>query len=86
MTHFHAEHRAHGGGGDAVLASTGLGDDARLAHTLGQQNLAHGIVDLVRTGVVQVFAFEINFRTTEFLGETFSAKYSGVGRPTNSVR
>ncbi len=51
---------------------TGLGDDARLTHALGQQNLAHGVVDLVRTGVVQVFALEINLRATKFLGQAFS--------------
>jgi hypothetical protein len=34
---FQAEARADGGGGDAVLAGAGFGDDARLAHALGQQ-------------------------------------------------
>ena len=35
-----AEQRARGGGGDAVLTGTGLGDHARLAHALGEQDLA----------------------------------------------
>ena len=35
-----AEQRAGGGGGDAVLAGAGLGDDAGLAHALGEQRLA----------------------------------------------
>jgi hypothetical protein len=41
-----------------VLAGAGLGDDAFLAHARGKQCLADGVVDLVRTGVVQVFALE----------------------------
>ena len=35
-----AEPGAHRGGGDAVLAGAGLGDDPRLAHALGEQDLA----------------------------------------------
>ncbi len=83
---FHAEHRADGGGGDAVLARAGLGDDARLAHALGEEDLADGVVDLVRAGVEQVFALEINFRAAEFAREAFgkikrrgaSAKFAQV--------
>ena len=33
--------------GDAMLAGAGLGDDARLAHARGQQDLAEAVVDLV---------------------------------------
>ena len=43
-----AEQRAHRGGGDAVLAGAGFGDDAGLAHAAGQQDLAHAVVGLVR--------------------------------------
>jgi hypothetical protein len=50
--------RGRGGGGDAVLPGAGLGHEPRLAHALGQQRLAEHIVDLVRTGVVEVFALE----------------------------
>jgi hypothetical protein len=42
-----------------VLAGAGLGDDAALAHALGQQRLADGVVDLVRAGVVEVLALEV---------------------------
>jgi hypothetical protein len=59
---------ADGGGGDAVLAGAGLGDDARLAHALGQQGLADDVVDLVRAGVVQVFALEVDLRAAGDLG------------------
>ena len=65
---FEAEARAGGGGGDAVLAGARLGDDARLAHAAGEQDLAHHIVDLVRAGVVELVALEIDFRAAEVLG------------------
>ena len=53
---FQSEHRGDGGGGDAMLARAGLGDDARLAHAPGEQDLADAIVDFVRAGVEQVLA------------------------------
>ena len=59
---FQAEQRADRGGGHAVLARAGLGDDALLAHAPRQQRLAQAVVDLVRAGVQQVFALEINLR------------------------
>ena len=55
-----AEARGDGGGGDAVLAGAGLGDDARLAHAAGEQDLADAVVDLVRAGVVELVALEID--------------------------
>ena len=42
-----------------VLTSTRLSDDASLAHLLRHQNLTDGIVDLVRTGMVQVLTLQI---------------------------
>ena len=57
---------ADGGGGHAVLAGAGFGNDARLAHALGQHGLANGVVDLVRAGVVQVFALQKNLRAAHF--------------------
>ena len=68
MTHSKAEQRARGRGRHAVLAGTGLGDDPGLAHLLGQQGLAQHIVDLVRSGVVEVFAFQEDPRTAGMLG------------------
>ena len=44
--------------GHAVLAGTGLGHQAGLAHAPGQQGLAQHVVDLVRAGVVEVLALE----------------------------
>ena len=70
-----AHQRAGGGGGDAVLARAGLGDDPGLAHALGQQRLAEHVVDLVRAGVVEVLALEQDPRPARVLGEP-----SGVGQ------
>ena len=52
------EQRGRGRGGDAVLAGTRLRDQVLLAHAAGQQGLAEHVVDLVRTGVGEVFALE----------------------------
>ena len=40
-----------------MLAGAGLGDDPLLAHSFGEQRLAHDVVDLVRSRVRQVLAF-----------------------------
>jgi hypothetical protein len=64
-----AEQRADGGRGHAVLARAGLGDDALFAHALGQQSLAERVVDLVRAGVQQVFALEVDFGAAQLLGQ-----------------
>jgi len=60
-----SEQRADRGGGDAVLASSGLGDDAVLVHAAREQRLAQAVVDLMRAGVQQIFALEVNTRTVE---------------------
>jgi hypothetical protein len=65
-----AEARRHRGAGHAVLAGAGLGDDARLAHALGDQRLADGVVDLVRAGVIEVFALEQDARAADVLRQT----------------
>ena len=45
-----------------MLARARLGDDLLLAHAPGQQRLADAIVDLVRAGVIELFALEVDFR------------------------
>ena len=55
-----AEAGTGGGGGHAVLAGAGLGDDAVLAHPQREQGLAERVVDLVRAGVVEVLALQID--------------------------
>ena len=54
----HAQQRGGRGGGDAVLAGAGLGDQPRLAHPPGEQRLAQHVVDLVAAGVVEVLPLE----------------------------
>ncbi len=64
-----AEPRADRGGGDAVLARAGLGDDPGLAHPDREQDLADAIVDLVRAGVVEFVAFEPDLCAAQLFGE-----------------
>ena len=66
---FQAHQGRGGGAGDAVLAGAGLGDDAGLAHALGDQCLAQHVVDLVRAGVVEVLALEEDPHAAGVLGE-----------------
>ncbi len=47
-------------------AGTGFGDDPGLAHPLGQQDLAEAIVDLVRAGMVELIALEIDLGAAQF--------------------
>ena len=55
---FQPEQGRCGGGGHPVLSGAGLGDDPLLADALGQQGLPEDIIDLVRSGVVEVLALE----------------------------
>ncbi len=64
-----AQQRRGGGGGDTVLAGAGLGDHPLLAHVAGEQALADGVVDLVRAGVQQVLALEVDARAAELGGQ-----------------
>eukprot|EP00982_Pelagococcus_subviridis_P016899 31499-Pelagococcus_subviridis.AAC.38 len=57
-----AEARAHGRGGDAVLPRARLRDDALLPHSLREEGLADGVVDLVRARVVEVLTLEVDVR------------------------
>ena len=64
-----AEARGHGGNCHAVLARPRLRDNAGLAHALGKQDLAQTVIDLVRAGVIQFLALEVDFRAAEMLGQ-----------------
>ncbi len=57
------------GRGDAVLPGPGLGDHPPLAHPQREQRLAERIVDLVRAGVVQVFALQVDLGTAALLAQ-----------------
>ena len=64
----HAEQRTDGRRRHAVLSRAGLGDDPALAHAPCQQHLAQRVVELVRPGVVEVLALEVD-RPAGALGE-----------------
>ena len=51
-----------------MLAGARLGDHSRLAEPFCQQRLADAIVYLVRTGVIQILALEIDLRAAELFG------------------
>ena len=59
-----------------MLAGSRLGDEARLAHAPRQKRLADGVVDLVRSSVGQVLAFEIKL-DAEFRPQTLGARQGG---------
>ncbi len=44
---FQAKARADGGGGNAMLASAGLSDDAHFPNPAGKQNLSYSIIDFM---------------------------------------
>ena len=66
---FHVHQRADGSRRHAMLPGARLGDDAGLAHPASQQDLSDGVVDLVGTGMVEVFALEVDLRPVT-LGQT----------------
>jgi hypothetical protein len=53
------------------LTCTRFSDNALLAHVFGEQGLTDGVVDLMCTGMVQVFTLEINFCAAEFTCPAF---------------
>ena len=60
-----AEVCSGGGKSHTVLAGTGFGNDLLLAHELGKETFTHAVVQLVGTGVVEIFALEINLALAE---------------------
>ena len=54
-----------------MLAGAGLGDDALLAHAPRHHDLAEHVVDLVRAGVIELLALEIDLGAAEMLGQAF---------------
>ena len=51
-----------------MLASSGLSDDALFSEALSEENLADGVINLMRTGVKEIFTLEVNFGSAKFLG------------------
>src|ERR1700735_1212364 len=72
-----SQESTHRCGSDAVLPRAGLRDYPLLAHALHQQRLAQTVVDLVRTGVQQIFALQINFGSAQLLGKAPCEGQSG---------
>ena len=68
-----------------MLTRAGFGDDALLSHALGEQSLAEAVVDLVRAGVQQVFALQIDLRAAQFLGEPFAQETAASDGRQNSA-
>jgi hypothetical protein len=54
------------GARDAMLAGAGFRHDASGAQALGEHCLAEGVVDLVRTGMRKILAFQPDFRAPGF--------------------
>jgi hypothetical protein len=61
-THFMPNRAADRRRRDAVHAGAGLRDHALLAHVRASSAWPDGVVDLVRAGVVQVLALEVDLR------------------------
>jgi hypothetical protein len=68
---FQPELRADRGRRHAVLARAGFRDDPRLAHAAGEDDLAQHVVDLVRAGVVQLIALEVDLRAAKTVCQAF---------------
>ena len=68
-----AEQRARRRRGHAVLAGARFGDDAPLAHALGEQRLAERVVDLVRAGVRQILALQEDARAADTASGRFAS-------------
>ena len=66
-----------------MLAGPGFRDDARLAHAPREQRLADRVVDLVRAGVVQVLALQVDLRAAQHLAP--AARVIHRARPADEV-
>jgi hypothetical protein len=66
---FLAEQRRHRRRSYAMLAGAGLGDDPCLPHPAREQTLTDRIVDLVRAGVTEVLALQVDLRAAEAPGQ-----------------
>ena len=67
------------GRGDTVLAGTGLGDDPRLAEAPCEQCLTERVVDLVRSGVGEVLALQVQAEARDDGDVTITWAGHGVG-------
>ena len=58
-------------GCNAMLPSACFSNNTRFPHSSRQNNLSQHVVDFMRTRVVQLVAFHIDFRTAQVLGQPF---------------
>ena len=65
---FQTEVGSGGGQRHAVLTGACLSDDLFLAHVLGQQSLAHAVVQLVSAAVVQVLTLGVQLHIAQRAG------------------
>ena len=64
---FHAHQCCHCRCRHSVLTSSGLRNDTGFSHFLRQQYLTEHVVDLMRTGMVQILALQVNLRAAKIL-------------------
>mgnify|MGYP003296179642 CR=1 FL=1 len=55
-----------------MLSGSGFSDDARLLHPLGQKPLSDRVIDFMGPGMTEVFALQIDLRSTQSLRESLS--------------
>mmetsp|Transcript_21830 Transcript_21830/g.44857 ORF Transcript_21830/g.44857 Transcript_21830/m.44857 type:complete len:448 (-) Transcript_21830:28-1371(-) len=72
-----SQQRSTGRQGDPVLAGTGFGNDLGLAHFLGKQNFAKTMVDLVGSGVIQIFSFQKDLGSSQVVRQPLAVKDGG---------
>jgi len=53
-----------------MLAGAGFGNDPLLAHPAGEEDLANRVVNLVRSGMAEVFTLEIDFRAAKLFRQS----------------
>ena len=77
-TAWHIHQRTHRSSSHTMLTSTGLGHNACLAHTLGYQDLANGIVDLMCPSMIEVFALQIELTAIPLAHTLGEIKWRGT--------
>ncbi len=60
-----------------MLAGTGLGNHAGLAHAFDQQSLSHDVIGLVSPGMVEVLALDVDACSAEMVGQVLGKGQRG---------